>query len=392
MPGRHAAPVFANNPSPERRLKIGYISPDFRDHVVGRTVWPLVSRHDRRHFDITLYANVAKPDAMSALFRQTADHWRDITNLHDQQVAELITRDGIDILVDLTLHMAGNRLLVLARKPSPVQVTYGGYPGTTGLKTVDYRLTDPTLDPPGLFDAYYTEESYRLPHTFMCYDPRTEEPAVAPLPVLKNGYITFGSLNNFCKVHDGVLGLWASVLAAVEGSRLLLLAPEGSHRQRTATFFAEQGIAPERITFSSRRPRPEYLALYHEIDIGLDTFPYNGHTTSMDSSWMGVPVVTLVGETVMGRAGLSLLVNLGLMELATNTPADFVDVAVALANDVPRLGALRGGLRERMKQSPLMDYPGFTAAVEEAYSVMWRKWCAQHPQNPHDRIAGSLGG
>jgi predicted O-linked N-acetylglucosamine transferase (SPINDLY family) len=279
--------------------------------------------------------------------------------------------------VDLALHTQGNRLLIFARKPAPVQVTFAGYPGTTGLGAIDYRLTDPYLDPPGLNDAWYAEESFRLPRSFWCFDPQSEEPAVGPLPALERGVVTFGCLNNFCKVNDGVLELWARVLRAVPGSRLELLAKAGSHRQRTRDFLARQGIAGERIKFCATKPRAEYLAMYHQIDIGLDTLPYNGHSTSLDSYWMGVPVVTLVGTTVVGRAGLSQLTNLGLGELVAFTPDDFVRFAVDLAGDLPRLQALRAGLRERMRKSPLMDATGFTRGIEEAYRIVWRKWCAQ---------------
>jgi predicted O-linked N-acetylglucosamine transferase (SPINDLY family) len=374
---------FGNDPSPERRLRIGYVSPDFRDHVVARNIWPLLRNHDPEQFEITLYANLSRADAMTEQFRSCAHGWCPIAGWPDERVAERIRQDGIDILVDLALHTLGNRLLVFARKPAPVQVTFAGYPGSTGLRAIDYRLTDPYLDPPGQYDEWYAEQSYRLPHSFWCYDPQTQEPAVAPLPALQRGLVTFGCLNNFCKVNDGVLELWAQVLRDVPGSRLLLLAKQGSHRERTVDLFAQKGIAPERIEFFSFKPRPEYLALYHQVDIGLDTSPYNGHTTSLDSFWMGVPVITLVGNTVVGRAGLSQLSNLGLAELAASTSEGFVGLAVDLAADLPRLAALRYGLRDRMRQSPLMDAAGFARDIEHAYRVMWRNWCAQ-PHPGHD--------
>jgi len=304
--------------------------------------------------------------------------------LTDEQAADRIRQDGIDILVDLAVHTGGSRLLIFARKPAPVQVTMIGYPGTTGLDTIDYRLTDPYFDPPGLDDAYYSEASYRLPHTAGCYDLPSllgaeftlqSTDSVSLLPALDKGFITFGCLNNACKINDGVLELWATVLRAVDGSRLLLFAREGPHRQRTLDFLDRQGISLERVEFTSYRPYGEYLSLYHRIDIGLDTFPYNGHTTSLESYWMGVPVVTLVGRTAVGRGGLSQAANLGLAELVAKTPAEFVERAVALAGDLPRLQALRAGLRDRMKQSPLMDAKGFALAIEQAYRDMWRRWC-----------------
>jgi predicted O-linked N-acetylglucosamine transferase (SPINDLY family) len=368
---------FANDPSPERRLRVGYVSADFSSHVVGRNVWPLFRNHNHEQFEITLYPNMTHGDPMTEQFQKCADHWYAIAHWPDEQVANWIRQHRIDILVDLAVHTLGNRLLVFARKVAPVQVTFAGYPGTTGLRAMDYRLTDPYLDPPGLFDDWYAEESYRLPHSFWCYDPQSEEPLVAPLPALEKRFITFGCLNNFCKVNDEVLQLWARVLREVKDSRLLLLAKPGSHRQRTHDVLGRHGIATERVEFIPPKPRSEYLASYHQVDIGLDTLPYNGHTTSLDSFWMGVPVITLVGKTVVGRAGLSQLTNLGLQELAAHSPDEFVRLVVELAGDLPRLQALRTGLRERMKQSPLMDAEGFARGIEEAYQAMWRKWCAR---------------
>jgi predicted O-linked N-acetylglucosamine transferase (SPINDLY family) len=260
-----------------------------------------------------------------------------------------------------------------------VQVTFAGYPSSTGLSTIDYRLTDPYLDPPEPGgDAMYVEKPLRLPATFWCYDPLENAAlTVGPLPALANGYVTFGCLNNFCKVNEGVLKLWAQVMAGVADSRLLLLADEGAHRQRTLHLLAAQGIAPQRVSFFGKRPRPEYLKLYQQIDLGLDTLPYNGHTTSLDSYFMGVPVVTLVGRTVVGRAGLSQLTNLGMPELIARTDAEFVAIARGLARDVSRLAQLRATLRARMQASPLMDGAAFARNIEAAYRQMWRQWCAE---------------
>jgi protein O-GlcNAc transferase len=371
---------FTNDRSPQRRLRIGYVSADFYDHVVGSNIWPLLRNHDRSQFEITLYANQARSDSMTEKFRKSADAWLTIAGWPDSQVADRILQDGIDILVDLAVHSSDNRLLVFARKPAPVQVTFAGYPGSTGLRAIDYRLTDSCLDPPGMNDGCYAEESYRLPHSFWCFDPQTTEPPVAPLPALQKGFITFGCLNRFCKVNDEVLHLWGQVLRAVKRSRLLLLAPPGSHRQRTRDFLVRQGIDAERLEFCSRKRRFEYLSLYHQVDLMLDTFPYNGHSTTLDALWMGVPVITLVGSTVVGRAGLSQLTNLGLEELAARTPDDYVRLAVDWAGDLARLQILRSGLRERMKRSPLMDAAGFTRGIEAAYRAMWRKWCGNTPQ------------
>jgi predicted O-linked N-acetylglucosamine transferase (SPINDLY family) len=379
---QHAEPLakfiepHTNDANPSRRLHVGYVSPNFRLHAEAFFLAPLFSAHDHQQFEIFCYSDVVLPDETTAKLRACSDVWRVSTGLSDEKVAQLVRKDQIDILVDLTMHMAHGRPLLFARKPAPVQVCWLAYQGTTGLSTVDYRLTDPILDPPGLFDRYYSEESVRLPDSFWCYDPLASEPAVNSSPVLEKGYVTFGSLNNFCKVNEEVLRLWARVLRAVDRSKLMILAGEGSHRQRTLEFLAEEGIAPERIIFQGFVPRPDYLRLYHQIDIGLDTFPYNGQTTTLDAVWMGVPVVTIIGQTATGRAGASLLRNLGTPELVADSPDQFVSIAVELANDARRLSTLRASLRERLEKSPLMDGPRFAGNVEAAYRSMWQRWCA----------------
>ena len=362
-----------NEASPDRRLKIGYVSPDFRDHVVGHNLLPLFREHDHRQFEIFCYADVIRADALTRRFQGHADVWRDVLGRTDDQVAQLVRADRIDILVDLTLHMANNRLLVFARKPAPVQVSFAGYPGSTGLSAIDYRLTDPYLDPPGDDDPDAAQEPLRLPDSFWCYDPLTDEPAVNSLPVQASGFVTFGCLNNFVKVNALVLALWARVLRAVDGSRLVMLAPEGHFRSDTVERLEQQGIAAARVAFVSHQPRRQYLELYHGIDLMLDTVPYNGHTTSLDALWMGVPVVTLVGGTTVGRAGLCQLTNLGLPELIAATPDEFVRIAVELAGDLPRLECLRASLRDRMRGSPLMDAPRFARGIEAAYRTLWQR-------------------
>jgi protein O-GlcNAc transferase len=364
-----------NDRSPGRRLRIGYVSPDFCRHAESFFTLPLMSAHDHQAFEIFCYAGVERPDEITNRIRAHADVWRDIRRLGDEEVANQVRQDRIDILVDLTMHMAGNRLLVFARKPAPVQVCWLAYQGTTGLGTMDYRLTDPIIDPPGHYDHAYSEESVRLADAFWCYDPLGSEPEISALPALGKGQTTFGCLNNFCKVNDPVLRLWAEVLRAVPGARLLLLAAEGPHRRRARDVLMREGVQPERVTFVAKRPRPRYLELYHEIDIGLDTFPYTGQTTSLDAFWLGVPVITMVGNTAVARAGRSLLWNLGLPELVAETPEQFVDVAVQLAGDHPRLAEMRTSLRDRLRRSPLMDAPRFARNVEAAYRAMWQRWC-----------------
>ena len=361
-----------NSAEPGRRLRIGYVSPYFRTHCQAHFTVPLFAAHDHRAFEVFAYSDVTAPDALTARLRAGTDAWRDTAGLDNAQLADLIRRDGIDVLVDLTLHMAQDRLAVFARKPAPVQVTWLGYPGTTGLEAIDIRFTDPQLDPPGEADAFYAERSVRLADTFWCYDPLTDKPAVNALPAAKAGTVTFGCLNNFCKVNDATLALWTRVLAAVPESRLLLMVPSGTARERVASSL---GVAPSRLEFADYRPRAEYLELYRRIDVGLDTFPYNGHTTSLDALWMGVPVVTLYGRSAVSRAGLSLLTNLGLSGLAAETPEGFVCCAAELAGDRERLAGLRATLRGRMERSPLMDAPRFTRQLELACRNEWRAWC-----------------
>jgi len=371
----------SNNASPDRRLRIGYLSPNFRGHCQSLFMLPLMSAHDHQQMEICCYADVGRPDVTTARLQEYAQLWRNIHGKSDEEVAALIREDRIDILVDLTMHMANNRLLVFARKPAPVQVCWLAYPGSTGLGTMDYRLSDPYLDPPGpespaTDESVYSEKTIRLPDTFWCYDPRVgREIPVSPSPAMDGGIVTFGCLNNFCKLNESTLVLWARVLGGVPRSRLLLLAPQGSVRQRILKHLVDCGIDPERIEFTIHQPRRVYLQLYQRIDIGLDTFPYNGHTTSLDALWMGVPVVTLVGQTPVSRAGWCQLSNLGLQELAAQTPDEFVRIATELAGDLPRLAGLRSTLRQRMEKSPLMDASKFARGIENAYRQMWHTWC-----------------
>jgi predicted O-linked N-acetylglucosamine transferase (SPINDLY family) len=372
--GADLAP-HANRREPDRRLKIGYVSPDFRDHVIGRNLLPLLREHDHCQFEVFCYSSAPMSDAVTEQCRAAADAWRDVARLTDEQLAALVRADQIDVLVDLTLHMAHNRLLVFARKPAPVQVTFAGYPGTTGLTAIGYRLTDPWLDPPGSNDEHYTERSIRLADSFWCYDPPRVPLAVGPLPAATAGHVTFGCLNNFCKITPAMLRLWAEVLRSLEDSQLVLVTGEGVHRQRTQALFAQQGIDARRVRFVSYQPRDEYLRLYQQIDVGLDTLPYNGHSTTLDALWMGVPVVSLVGRTAVGRGGRSILSNLGLPELAATEAAQYVATAVGLAQDQGRLAALRSSLRARLAQSVLMDAPRFAQSIEQAYRGIWRAWC-----------------
>ncbi len=379
---QHAEPLkrfiqpHANDRNPDRRLRIGYVSPDLREHPVGRFLLPLLSHHDKSQVEVFAYAQVPVSDALTRRLRAHVDVWRNIMGLSDAQVAGQIRQDRIDILIDLAMHLANNRLLVFAHKPAPVQVTYLAYCASTGLSAIDYRLSDPYLDPPGMDESIYSERTIRLPQTYWCYQPMVDLPP-QPSPGLGSGRITFGCLNNFCKINDAMLAIWARVLQAVPASQLLLHAHEGDHRQEVRKQLEQAGIEPQRVQFAERVPMPEYLKIYHSIDVALDTFPYGGGTTSCDALWMGVPVVSLVGQRAVSRAGLSILSNVGLPELVASSGEEYVQIAANLANDPARLSDLRSTLRQRMERSPLMDAPAFARNIEAAYRRMWQSWCAR---------------
>jgi predicted O-linked N-acetylglucosamine transferase (SPINDLY family) len=368
-------PSHPNDRSPDRRLRIGYVSPDFSRHPVGRFLLPLLESHDHARFEIFCYASVRAPDAVTDACRAAADTWRDVVGQSDEQVAAIVCRDRIDILVDLTMHMAGNRLLLFARKPAPVQVSYLAYCGATGLTTIDYRLTDPYLDPPGGEQRSGGEQPIRLPETYWCYRSTVLAPPVGPLPALRSGHVTFGCLNNFAKVSGPTLVAWSRLLQTLPESRLLLHARPGSHCDRVRDLVARQGVRPERLGFVDRLAAAEYFRVYGQIDVALDPFPFGGGTTTCDALWMGVPVVSLAGATAVGRSGLSILSNLGRAEWVARDGEQYLRIAVDLAQDLPSLEELRGTLRAQMQASPLMDVPRFARNVEAAYRMMWQRWC-----------------
>ena len=297
----------------------------------------------------------------------------------DDELAAQVRDDAVDVLVDLSGHIAGNRLLAFARRPVPVQVTYLGYQATTGMTAIDYRLTDKQADPPGRTERYHTEQLVRLPRSFFCYRPADELP-VDPLPALAAGHVTFGSFNNYFKVTSEVLDTWLEILARVPRSRLLVLAYRGGYAERhLAELAAERGIDPARIEMCDKRSRNDFGRLVARADIALDPFPFNGHTTTCDAIWLGVPVVMMRGPTYVSRFGGSVLVNLGLEHLIAESREAYVDVAARLASDLPALAALRGQLRPRMAASPLVDAAGFTRNLEQAYRRMWQTWCESGP-------------
>lgn len=372
-----AAP-HPNARTADRRLRVGYVSPDFRHHSVAFFVEPVVEAHDRSAVEVYCYSNVARPDAATQRFQAMADHWREIRGLTDPQAAELIREDRIDILVDLAGHTAGSRLMVFARKPAPVQVTWCGYAATTGLVAIDYRLTDALVDPPGKTGHLHTEELVPLPVPFTCYRPPADAPEVSDLPALATGAITYGSFNFLAKVTPRMIAAWSLLLGEAPGAKLVLKsAPlvDESTRKLVWERFRAHGIGPERVELLGPVGHTEHLQAYHRIDIALDTFPYHGTTTTCEALWMGVPVVVLAGATHASRVGVSLLASVGLGDWVAQSVQDYVELAGRMAQDLDRLAALRAGLRDRVAHSPLTDAARFSRHLEAAYRRMWRRWC-----------------
>jgi len=383
---RHADPLedqtpHANNITPVRRLRIGYVSPHFRDHAVQRFFEPLLLAHDSDLVETVCYSDVPAPmqDAVTQRLRGSAAKWRDIAGWSDAQVASLIRDDQIDILVDLTGHLGGNRLLAFARRPAPVQMTYLGYQATTGMRAMDFRWTDAWSDPPGLTDRWYTETLCRLPRSFFCYQPTSDAPPIVPLPAQANGYVTFGSFNNFAKVTPRVLEAWAEILRGMPTAKLLLLVPKSARlADRLREFFQARGITDDRVELCLRRPHRDYLELINRVDLALDPFPFNGHTTVCDALWQGVPSVVRVGECYASRFGARALETLGLREFIAHDESKYTAAALRLAGEKDRLANLRNELRAMMSTSCLLDARGFAVDVEIMYQAIWQQWCERH--------------
>jgi protein O-GlcNAc transferase len=364
-------PRGAVSRDPERRLRIGYVSGDFREHVVGRYSEAVIATHDRSQFEVFCYPTVREEDARTRRIMALADHWHSLAGLSDAEAASCIVSDQIDLLIDLAGHTARNRLGVFARKPARIQISHYGYPDTTGLTAMDYRLSDPYCDPPGLTERFHSEKVVRLPEAHWCYAP-TSTPEVTPLPAQEPGVVTFASFNIEAKVTESMMVLWARILSDLPQSRLLVLT-RSPHAQddRIQGTFARQGINMERVKLVPRTKPEDYYKLYQQVDICLDTYPYTGNNTTADALWMGVPVVTLAGPTCVTRLGVSALVLAGLQDLVTETQTAYVDAAVHLARDLPRLRELRRHLRGRVKRT-LSDVERFARQLEAAYRSMWK--------------------
>ncbi len=369
----------ANSRDPERRLNVGLISPDFRLHSVTYFIEPILRHLSRERFSLFCYANVPAPDDTTARLQSYPALWRSILPQNDAQAAEQMVKDGIDILIDLGGHTSANRCRILALKPAPVQITYLGYPYTTGLKACDYRLTDVVSDPPGESDRHYTERLLRLPISSWCFEPPKLDVPVAPAPLERNGYVTFGSFNTYNKTNDAVLDAWGQIMARVPTARLFIKSHGLGDPQIRATLLARlqsRGIGEDRVTIMGRAPRIDsHLALYAQVDIALDTFPYNGTTTTCEALWQGVPVVGREGHMHVARVGQTLHQAAGLAELIGPDTAGYVELAVKLAGDPARIRELRRTMRDRMVRSPLCDQAGFVRHFEEALRSAWRQWC-----------------
>jgi predicted O-linked N-acetylglucosamine transferase (SPINDLY family) len=369
---------YDNDRDPNRPLRVGYVSPDFRLSPLARFIEPILTHHDPKAVETYCYSDVVTPDQVTSRSQSLARQWRATSHLNDDQLAQQIHSDRIDILVDLAGHGARNRLLVFARKPAPVQVSYLGYPNTTGLKAIDHRLTDAVADPPNE-PSFWTEDLVRLSGSMSCFQPPVDVPDVSPLPARRVGRLTFGSLHNLARLNPKVLDLWCRVLQAVPRARMLI----GRHTLSgdTKNYFERQ-LIDRQIGHRVRLQQIElvgesHLATYQHIDISLDTFPWSGHTTACESLWMGVPMLTLSGDRHAGRLVASTLTSLGLTDWIARTPDEFVNLAVRMSQDFIRLSELRSRLRGRMQQSPLCDGPRFVQGLEAAYRRMWRSWCGR---------------
>jgi len=370
-PLRQARAPHRNDRSPGRRLRIGFVSADLCEHPVGRMLQPVFAEHDRKQIDLVGYFDGHANDTLAQQLHAQAALARDTAAMNDDALAAQIRADGIDILVDLALHSGNNRLPVFARKPAPVQVSWLGYAGSSGLDTIDYRLSDAGIDPPGPRFAGEMGEVIRLPGCWCCYRPAA---LIAPEPRADRPF-TFGSMNAFGKLNKRVFGTWAQILGAVESAHLLMIAPIGEARERVRRFFQERGVSPARIEFADRTTQRDYFRQYDRIDLALDSFPFNGMTTTGDALWMGVPVVSLAGILPVSRTARSLLTAVGLGALAVESEDLYVHLAVELAQNRSRLDALRTDLHARMRTAPLMDAHGFTHALQAAFRTMWRRWC-----------------
>jgi predicted O-linked N-acetylglucosamine transferase (SPINDLY family) len=373
-----AALPLHNDRDPARRLRVGFVSPYIHKHAVTFFLESVIEHHDRSQLEIFLYADVARPDDYSERLKTHGAHWRGTVDLDHAQLAQLVRDDGIDILVDLSGQTANNRLLAFARKPAPIQVNWLGFPSTTGLPSMDYRITDAYCDPPGMTEHLNSEKLVRLPGIYMAWRPPDGTPTVASLPALANGYVTFGTFHSAFKITPTIAALWARILQRVPDSRLRVMAVSGvAAEQHLRKLFADCGVPAQQLDILPRLAFDEYLASFQHVDIALDTFPYHGATTTCFSLWMGLPVVVLEGTTHASRADVSMLSNVGLPQLVAKSGDEYVEIAARLAQDLPQLAELRANLRGMMACSPNADGRACARNLERAFREMWVTWCGK---------------
>jgi predicted O-linked N-acetylglucosamine transferase (SPINDLY family) len=367
---------FGNDPDPHRCLRIGYLSGDFRKHSVAFSFEPLLDGHDRERFQCFGYGHSEHQDETTVRLKNKFDRYHDVTGHAPEAIADRIVQDRIDVLISLVSHCHVRSMKTLALRPAPVQIDIGSA-SSTGLSSVDYRITDALLDPPAS-QPYYTETLIHIPNGYQPYCPPRDSAPVGPLPALQNGQITFGSFNSHKKITPQVVACWSSILRQIPKSRLLLKSAgfiDQEVRTRLIDNFTQEGIAPRRLCFAYRLPMASHLNLYNEIDIALDTFPYNGAITTLEALWMGVPTVTLAGDTLIGRSGLAILTHVGLSRLVGRDEHHMAAIAVGLAQNLPVLTRLRAGLRDALQASPLCHVTQIAADVEAAYRQVWQRWC-----------------
>ncbi len=358
------------------KIHIGYLSPDFKQHSVAYFIEPILKKHDSGRFNVTCYSDTPYPDHVTHRLKESGWEWRDVSGISDDRLFEQIQSDQIHILVDLAGHTAINRMSLFAQKPAPIQVTYLGYPNTTGLQAMDYRITDAVADPPGLTDRWYTEKLIRVPGSFLCYQAPADAPEVSDLPLINADGIIFASFNNRAKITGNVIRTWATILDSVPNARLILKSKaleDPQTRQQLIDRFAACHVGPERLELYGFLPPEEHLGLYHRVDVALDTFPYNGTTTTCEALWMGVPVIVLEGDNHVSRVGVSLLTSAGLNAFIAHSVDDYINKAIKLSQDTEMLSSTRYMLRKMMRDSPLMNAESLTRSLENAYETMWQE-------------------
>ena len=374
-------PPPARGPTGRRgRLRIAYLTPDFHFHPKAFLHIPHLRHYDRDRFELFVYSSAPETDRHTRLARAAADRWRDVAKLPAARVARYIQKDAIDILIDITGHFARSPLEVFALRPAPLQVSLPGYPATTGLAAMDYKIVDRRTDPPGLTEHLYTERLFRLARPVTCYAPPEDAPDVAPLAAAANGFVTFGSFNNRPKLNPPLLALWARILLATPRSRLLFHhtfdgypAVSADFRDPIARAFRRHGVSSRRLEFIGGVGVAEHLGVMSQADIALDSYPYHGSTTTCECLWMGVPVLTLAGRAHVSRAGATLAAGAGLPDWVAASSEEYARKAVDFARDGERLGRLRAGLRNRMRRGPLTDGEGYIRSLENAYQTMWKR-------------------